>query len=193
MTSDQSRQPPQQNLTHVASAGDNGEASVMRSYLEHHGIDVLISGENSRSVLGMVGGFVELRIMVPTPQAEEAKELLVEYEQGSAEEPPEHRGPFRDELDEEDEQSDGWKDDASRTRAKRTALGVALVFPFGGGHFVTGAILRGFLLGGVAMYSLGRGFENHAFLGLFAAAAAVDIYGSQMRVAQGRRKSQETT
>ncbi len=66
------------DLVHIASAGDTAEASVMRSYLEHHDVDVLVSGENSHSVLGMVGGFVELRIMVPAQQAEVAKELLAE-------------------------------------------------------------------------------------------------------------------
>lgn len=178
------------DLVHIASAGDTGEASVMRSYLEHHDVDVLVSGENSHSVLGMVGGFVELRIMVPAQQAEFAKELLADYENDAeAEEGPEHRGPFRDEFDdeEEDEAMEGHRNDASRMRAKRVALGAALIFPMGGGHFITGAILRGLLLAFASVYGIAQGSETPAFFGLWAAAVVVDIYGSQKRVANGRR------
>ncbi len=82
---------------------------------------------------------------------------------------------------------EGHRNDASRMRAKRVALGAALIFPMGGGHFVTGAIFRGLLLAGTSFYGMAHGSESHAFFGLWAAAVVVDIYGSQMRVANGRK------
>ncbi len=177
-------------LVHVATAGDTGEASVMRSYLEHHEVNVFVSGESSHSVMGMVGGFVELRIMVPAHQADQAKELLAEYENGSEEEEgPEHRGPFRDEFEDEDEDEsmDDQRSDASRMRAKRVAIGAALIMPFGGGHLVSGAILRGFLLGGVSMFSVMHAGDEPAYFALWGVSVAVDIYGALERVSSARK------
>lgn len=177
------------DLVHIASAGNTGEASVMRSFLECHDVDVLVSGENSHSALGMAG-FIELRIMVPAQQTKLAKGLLAEYKNDAeVEVGPNHREPFRDEFDNEEEAEamEGHRNDASRRLAKRIALKAALAFPMGGGHFITGAILRGLLLAFASVYGIAQGSETPAFFGLWAAAVVVDIYGSQKRVANGRR------
>ena len=65
------------DLMLLVNVGNNGEASVLRSYLEHHGIHVYIKGENHRSLLGMVGTYIDLGVMVPNFQLEDAQDLTL--------------------------------------------------------------------------------------------------------------------
>ena len=128
----------------VTSAGSNEEASILRSYLEHHDIHVYVQGENHRSMLGMVGAYIDLRIMVPRESAEEAVRLVEEFHAASEEtdDGAEHRGPYRDEEEEED----GGIDEVEIRRKVRGARMVALFLPFGTGHLAAGATFAGLIL-----------------------------------------------
>ena len=55
---------------------DMGQAMVCRSLLEDKGIPVYLQGENHRALLGLVGSFIELRILVPEENLAEAKRIL---------------------------------------------------------------------------------------------------------------------
>lgn len=167
-------------LVHFMNVGDNGEASVLRSYFQHHGIGVYVQGENHRSLLGMVGAYIELSIMVPKSQLEEARELLAEYNNGQeAVEPPETRGPHRDQFKDEEEQDDSLVTAADLKIAKRRAILGAMVIPFGGGHFSAGASTRGFVLAIVSILGIVKGATQPAFFALWALAIAMDLYGSR--------------
>ena len=51
---------------------------MLREFLAAHGIDCLVQGEHHSSLLGAVG-FIELRILVPGPVADEARTLLESF------------------------------------------------------------------------------------------------------------------
>lgn len=174
------------DLVTLTNVGDNGEASVLRAYLEHHGIHVYIRGENHRSLLGMVGAYIELGVMVPQGQLEEAKELFDEYqrEQDPAE-PPEMRGPNRDQFEDDSEDED-WKGEADLQYLKKRAKLAVLIFPFGGGHFSIGARVRGLLLGSVSAFAILQGIRQPVFLVLWGLSVAIDLYGSQQQLNRPR-------
>lgn len=64
------------HLSFLCSASDNAEASALRALLQANDIDAVIQGEQHRSMLGMLGAYIELRILVPTPLLDKAKAVL---------------------------------------------------------------------------------------------------------------------
>jgi len=157
------------DLVHLVSAGSNAEASVLRSFLENHDIQVYVQGENHRSLLGMAGAYIELNIMVPESQAEAARDLYREFEAAAVEE----------EEEEDDEADPNWRSEGDRKQARKKAMFAALVFPFGGAHFSIGAPLRGLLLGATGIAGIVHGLQAPAFFGLWAGAVAVDVLASR--------------
>jgi hypothetical protein len=138
------------DLEFLVEVGDNAQASLLRAYLEQHGVHVYVQGENHRSMLGMVGAYIALRLMVPSTQVELARQLLDEYEDFEPEEAPDFRGPFRDSGDEDEDDELVPKVDAELIRKIRLA---AVLFPVGGGHLRAGAPLRALVL--AALVGLG--------------------------------------
>ncbi len=65
-------------LTLLQTVGDNQEASVVRSLLEAHDIKVVVQGEQHRSMLGMMGSYIELRILVEAEDLDRAKRVIEE-------------------------------------------------------------------------------------------------------------------
>lgn len=170
------------DLVLLVNVGDNGEASVLRSYLEHHGIHVYVKGENHRSLLGMVGTYIDLGVMVPQSQLADAQELYTAYQEGHEDvEPPEMRGVHRDQFpdDEDEESEDEWKSEADLARSKKRAVLAAFIFPFGGAHYSVGAYASGLLLTGISAYAIVRGFGSPPMLGIWGLSVAMDLYGSQ--------------
>lgn len=179
-------------LTLLVNVGDNGEASVLRSYLEHHGIHVFVKGENHRSLLGMVGTYIDLGVMVPKSQLEDAQELYAAYQEGHDDvDPPEMRGVHRDQFpdDEDEEDEDEWKTEAEQTRARQRSLLAAFIVPLGGAHYSIGAYASGLLLTGISVYAIVQGLSNPAFLGVWGLAVAMDLIGSRY-ILQSRAKLQ---
>jgi hypothetical protein len=71
-----------QNLVVVRSCGDNAEAALLRSLLESRGIPAIVRGENHRSMLGAIGAYIELDVLVPKALLESASQLLRELDSG---------------------------------------------------------------------------------------------------------------
>ncbi len=134
-------------LVFLTGAGNNNEAAILRGYLEHHGIYVYVQGEQHRSMLGMVGAYIELRLMVPEDKLAEAQELLELFHAEQDEPVPgaEFRGAYRDEGEDPDDQYDD--DVIDKVRLKNTVRRARLfgfVFP-GGAHYAARAPVRGML------------------------------------------------
>lgn len=144
-------------LVAVATAGDPMESSMLREFLISNGIDCMVQGENHRSLLQMVGAYIELRLLVPSSQAEEAAALIADFRKTAREEAdaasatddnPDAAGADADvpaEAAEADD--DAWRQDDALRRRVRTARLLSLCFPgLGLGHFAVGAHKRGTLL-----------------------------------------------
>jgi hypothetical protein len=75
------------NLVLVRECGDNAEASLVRALLQSRGISAVVRGENHRSMLGAVGAYIELQVLVPGAQRDEAAQLLKQFDAGELEAP----------------------------------------------------------------------------------------------------------
>jgi len=72
----------------LVTCNDNQEASWMKSMLEAEGIEYVVQGENHRSMLGALGTYIELRVLVPREKLQAAQALFVkDTEDLSADEP----------------------------------------------------------------------------------------------------------
>jgi len=67
------------------AAGDL-DAQVIKAYLQDAGIPIMLQGEALGRVYGLtVGKIAQVRVYVPAPLADRARELLAEVEDGDAE------------------------------------------------------------------------------------------------------------
>jgi hypothetical protein len=66
------------DLVLLQTCGDNAEASVLRSLLEANGIRAVVQGEQHRSMLGVLGPYVELRVLISPADLPRAQALLRE-------------------------------------------------------------------------------------------------------------------
>ncbi|HLL52570.1 MAG TPA: DUF2007 domain-containing protein [Myxococcaceae bacterium] len=64
------------DLVLLKTCGDNAEASLTRSLLEAAGIQCVVQGEQHRSMLGTIGGYIDLRVLVRAADLDRARELL---------------------------------------------------------------------------------------------------------------------
>jgi hypothetical protein len=70
-------------LINVYSAAGLLEADMLKAFLESQGIDVYLSQESVGRTLGLSAGTLgRVDVMVPERQADEAKSLLTEMEDG---------------------------------------------------------------------------------------------------------------
>jgi Putative prokaryotic signal transducing protein len=65
-----------EGLIPVLSCASPEEAATLRGVLESHGVPCVIQGEHHRSLLGMLGPYVEVRLLVPAAHEEAARRLL---------------------------------------------------------------------------------------------------------------------
>lgn len=143
-------------LVLLTTARDNVDAMGIRSVLEAEGIHVFVQGEHHRAMEGMLGIFVELRVMVPRSQLDDARELLEEAAYA------EHLPPETEPVDEEvDDRSIGrFRDRASEAEASSAsaetdqprrhpglALLLSVLIPLGAGHFYAGRRKTAAILG----------------------------------------------
>jgi Putative prokaryotic signal transducing protein len=199
-------------LVAIGTVGDPVEAGMIREYLASHGIDCMVQGEHHRSMLQTVGFFIELRLLVPSSQAEEAAALLRDFRQGSpvpadGEEVagPDDEDADPDEPEDTDQPAEGgapedWRESIEARRNLARARLLALVVPgFGLGHFAVGARLRGVILVAtwpVAFWLASRAGPTAFFLVLLSAAfdflatpsAAADVRRRRARVEVPRAK-----
>lgn len=67
---------PDHDFQLLTTCGDESEAALVRGLLEANGIPCIVQGEQHRSMLGVAGSFIELRVMVPANELERAHALL---------------------------------------------------------------------------------------------------------------------
>jgi hypothetical protein len=120
------------------------EAQSLRASFEARGVRVHIEGEHHRSMLGMFGSAIELRLMVPASHLALARELARELipdlagdDEDEEDEPagfdtsPARRPPAEDLLDhpnDETEAEDDDEDDEERPRPKSVRLATLMAF-----------------------------------------------------------------
>ncbi len=142
-------------LVCVGDAGNDAEAAMLRAYLESHDIYVYTQGENHHSLFGQLGGFIQIRLMVPANQSDTARALIEAFRADIASQEPagdEDEDEDRDKGESGDQAADAeWRDAEERKQAIRAAR-VVLFFCPGGGHFATGAWVRGLLLVGLVIW-----------------------------------------
>lgn len=144
-------EPTKDDFVKLCSAGDNAEASIIRGYLEDAGITVYVQGENHRSMLGMVGAYIELNILVPSSDFEEASEMMRAFVEAEPDDAlGELEGPYRDEFEQDEDEDESALDIAIERRTKGVRM-IGFIFPFGGAHFAAGAFVRGLVLAGLCI------------------------------------------
>ncbi|WP_375760919.1 DUF2007 domain-containing protein [Corallococcus exercitus] len=67
---------PDHDFQLLTTCGDESEALLVRALLEADDIPCIVQGEQHRSMLGVAGAFIELRVLVPAGELEHARELL---------------------------------------------------------------------------------------------------------------------
>ncbi len=183
------------DMVAIGTAGDPMEGAMIREFLTSNGIDCMIQGENHRSMLQMIGAYVELRILVPKSQAEEAAALLADFRSQAAErEPAEGDEEEEEEEREEEGTSLSWREDAELVRKARSARLVALALPgFGLGHLAVGAKVRGLILF-LAAWPVAIWLANRtpAAFALVPISALIDFLGAPAALAEVRRRRART-
>lgn len=66
----------QNDMVIIHTARDTTEADIIKGALEAESILVYIQGYNHRSLLGMVGTYVDINIMVKESDVDRAKECI---------------------------------------------------------------------------------------------------------------------
>jgi Putative prokaryotic signal transducing protein len=157
------------DLITIRTLTDAAVAEMYRDILEGEGIVAMIPGAQHRSMLGMVGAYVDIPLKVLAADAERAAEIIDAIESGVPEADWAKEAEAEAEAIDEDE--DAGNDDAgdddegdkfpARRKLKRIAFFIAFAIP-GGAHYYLrrwwlGAIFAGGeVLGGILLASLGE-------------------------------------
>ena len=64
------------SLVPLLSCASPEEAATLRGVLDAHGIQCVIQGEHHRALLGMLGPYVQVWLLVPAEQEEAARRLI---------------------------------------------------------------------------------------------------------------------
>ncbi len=64
------------SLVPLLSCASVEEAATLKGVLDSHGVPCVIQGEHHRSLLGMLGPYVEVRLLVPAGHEEAALRLI---------------------------------------------------------------------------------------------------------------------
>jgi len=158
------------DLVKLATCSNNIEASSIQALLEASGIESYIQGENHRAMLGMMGAYIELRVMVAADDLEEARAVLAQAEPEPEPEPEPESG--------------------TRRRRIGTAVVVSVALTFGCGHFYAGAWLRGGTLAALELVAIAL-IASGVFklgLGLVLLAICIDAVGSAVLIGEQNSK-----
>jgi hypothetical protein len=113
-------------LVRLTTVNDNIEASALKSLLQAHGILCIVQGEQHRSMLGTLGPYIQLHVLVPASELETARALL----ETEADEDWEQQD---DEVAGQDEPYESWEIDRTRSRRKVKLIALFILFVFVGG------------------------------------------------------------
>lgn len=110
-----------ENLKRIYIPNDNMEADLVKDVLEQNEIYCFIQGYEHRSMLGMLGSYVDLGIMVPENQAEEASEIVSDFLKTIQVLPPE--------FEDEEEKEAYVPPKKLRPKSKRVVVFLSFVVP----------------------------------------------------------------
>jgi Putative prokaryotic signal transducing protein len=190
-------------LVAIGTVGDPIEGAMTREYLASCGIECIVQGEHHRSMLQIMGTYIELRLLVPRYQAEEAVALLRDFRRQLQSEAASESAEGEEPGDEDESESEGddgesealdWRDDAERARHLRRARFVALAMPgFGLGHFAVGARARGLILMATwpATFMLITTSMELMAMTLVPLSAALDFFGAPSAMADVQSSKRE--
>ena len=190
----------ERDLVAIASCGDSTEASLIRGFLESEGVYCYVQGEEHRQLLGVLGSYVEPRVMVKRGDVEQATELVEVFRNSVSDEDLDQQAGFDEELEFDDsavEQDGPYRSPArvkSGDRARRPAFSLAmgLIFGLGQGHRIAGARIRGLILAAVEIVlivtTIRGSVAPHLGLGIIALMHACDGIGGAL-VAHEHNKS----
>jgi hypothetical protein len=89
------------DLVLLKTCGDPAEAAALRSLLEANDIHCTIQGEQHRSMLGVMGGYIDVNVLVAERDLEKARALLQETETETPEQgSPERTAPANPDTEE---------------------------------------------------------------------------------------------
>jgi len=149
------------DMVKIYRATNQAEADFLKSFLEGNGIEVFIQGYHHRSLLGMLGPYVQLDLMVSQENQEEAEKLVTEYREGQNNEP--------DKIDGETEEKPPLN---LRPKNMAVAVMLALILP-GAGSIYAGSrnfgqwILMGTIICYVSIFMLFDIYGPYPLLGVF--------------------------
>jgi hypothetical protein len=123
------RSDPEGDLVLLRRCADNIEASSLRSLLGAHDIQSFLRGEQHRSMLGLMGSYVDVDVLVASADLQRAQELLAATPSPDAEEEPE---AGVGEGDEGPLSSAEAAEHDRRRRARRRAVGWGILLIFFG-------------------------------------------------------------
>jgi len=139
------------NLVFLTRCVDVNESMIIRSVLEDHGIYVYLQGENHRSLMGLVGSFIELRVLVPEESLEQARRILKGLESEEIQEGELGEVRFPEEMPSEEVSPDADLDRG--TPVFNTGWLLVPFLGFGLLHLCAGAWLRGAVLALIDLYA----------------------------------------
>jgi hypothetical protein len=102
------------NMVRIHTAHSQPEADIIKSALEDSEIPTYIQGYNHRALLGLMGPYIELHILVPAVAEAEAREILADT--------------YPD-IDHETVTHVPTRHDALRPRSKMVAALLCVIFP----------------------------------------------------------------
>ncbi|MGA9522269.1 MAG: DUF2007 domain-containing protein [Myxococcaceae bacterium] len=132
-------------LVRLTTVADNIEASAVRSLLEANGVRCLIQGEQHRSMLGMLGAYIELNVLVAAMDVDRAQQILAERDASPDD------GFVEDDDEEEPETAPvslDPDDEAPRPRTKLKLIALFVLFILLGGPALVTLVLK--LLSGLS-------------------------------------------
>jgi len=200
----------------LARCSSTMEAAAMQAYLEANGVRVYVQGANHRALIGAIGTYIDLNVMVAEDDLERGRSLLLLYQSGARERgrtrrrrsrpappptaPPaattpvalDPAGPYRSPPVGPQTVPVLEAELAARLRRTRT---LAIVPSFGAGHLFAGAPVRALGLAALEMTGVAVMFGGDWRGALLcAAAAAADFTLAPIvvreRLAQRRRAAQ---
>lgn len=182
------KQPDPDTLVLLKICRDQVESMSIRSMLGAEGIEVFIHGENHRAMGGaLLGAVLELRAMVRFSDLEDARDLIQELDYA------EHLPAEEVEADPDDRSLQQFQSREIETvdtgRSSDKAALLAVVLPFGAGHFYAGH--RGFAAGIAALQllNLGLALQGWAVWRMAIAAVLFDAVFSGVAIRRDRQRA----